>query len=452
MNKSEKYKEVEINPNNEEDKKPRKKASNKIKIIEEWLSDVYDFRFNTVTKKPEYSTKGVGEWKTMDDEVLSSLWRNLQHDGHNASLSYIDSVIKSDFSPRINPILQYFSTVHWDGKDYIKTLASTIKLSNYENERWVFFFRKWLVGMVANIFEEHRCANHICLILAGTQGKGKSTWLSRLLPSELFDYYYEGKIDPEHKDSLFLTASNILVNVDDYFDNVNRKKADTLKGFITEPFVKCRRPYGRYEVTLPKIASFAGTSNDDAFLYDSSGSRRFLAAMITDIDQQGSNGVDRSQVFAQAYELYQLAKKGEFVYWLLPEEQKEMEKVNEQFQVDSQEYELICKYVRRVEKNSKGMIEYLTNSDLKVRLEVFSNGKLSSRKIGQALKKLGFARGCFDKAQRGVKVYKMIWLGEPLKDSIGMTLQDEDKKQKEWKQGEIQLPHPAKMPSDVDLK
>ena len=61
-----------------------------------------------------------------------------------------------------------------------------------------------------------------------------------------------------------------------------KKDIDSLKAFITKSVDEFRVPYGKTSVQYPRMTSFCGTVNDDEFLIDQTGNRRFAVIPLDD--------------------------------------------------------------------------------------------------------------------------------------------------------------------------
>ena len=359
--------------------------------LEAALIKIADFRFNLISRFPELKFKAPNaKWKRLDDYTLNSIVRDLKNKGiRRVSKTIIGELLESDFSPKINPVRQYFETLHFKGGDPIKDLAATVKpvFGRYSAEQMSKAFRvfltKWLVGAVANVFIEDRCANQICFILAGRQGAFKSTWIRNLCPPALSDYYIEGSLDPDNKDSLLETATNFMFNLDDYFAAINSKKINEFKGLLTKNTVKVRRPYARYTEELPKISSFIASSNEQQFLHDPTGNRRFVPFEINQIDIKAAQAVDINQVWAQAYQLF----RKDFRYWLNKEDQAFLAKRNEEFEVQSQEFEVLTSYLRPPAPNEIPDAT-LTNAEIIQYLNNKVQAKLNPKRLEQPFGRL----------------------------------------------------------------
>jgi len=363
------------------------KAADQIKL-EEFLARKFQFRFNEITRMPEYRLKAKKTpWERMDDYRLNSIVRLAKLAGLKAAAkSRIAETIESDFARMANPIQEYFLELETKkDRDYIGDLVNTV-ITVSSPDLFRKYFEKWLVGAVANVFVMDRCANHQCLVLTGGQGAYKSTWIKNLCPPGLLDYYVERNLNPDNKDDLFATAATLLYNMDDFFADCSAKKVNQFKGFITQNTVNARPPYGRYAINLPKICSFVGSSNEAQFLHDSTGSRRFLPFEVKSIDIDAAQKIDMGLVWAQAYNQY----LDGFQYWLSKEDQTELQDHNEQYQVQSIEYELLISYFHKP-TNEEEATHFLSTTQILEKILTRSPlNRLSKKKLGMELKRAGF--------------------------------------------------------------
>lgn len=381
-----KVKAVKQKKEGSETKEKANKKGASLEEIESYFSDKYEFIFNDIKQKPEYKTEEMQIFRPVDKYFVNSLKRELSIFGLRTSVQTLKELLSSEFSPRINPIKQYFIDLPlWDGTDHIKSLANTIKVKN--NEDWPDIFKKWVVACVANVFSGDKCANHTCLVIAGPQGCYKTTWLENLCPKILKRYLYSGKINPENKDSLTLLAEMFLINIDDQLKQLNKKDENDIKSIITINSIQYRRPYDEFINDYQRIASFCGSVNGIEFLTDTTGNRRFLPFEAIEIDIKKAILINIDSVWSQAYKLF----NDQFVYWFSPEEIQEIEKSNSLFRVTSAEEELIINYFSKPNERKEAS-HFLTTTDIKVHLEDKTKQKLSAKKLGEAFTKLKFER------------------------------------------------------------
>lgn len=353
--------------------------------VSQFLARNWDTRYNTITTQVELKEKKQKNFYPIEDYHFNTMLIRVKKEvGLKISDKFLIQYLKSYQTKRVNPVkaeIDKYSKLFKSETGIISALADTVTTSN--PEKWELYFTKWLVGLVANVYEDDKCTNHVCLTLSGEQGKYKSTWLSSILPDALVPYRYIGKIYPNSKDSLALLATKLLIIIDDQLQQINKKDENDLKELITKPAVTWRVPFDKFDITRPHLASMAATVNGMEFLTDLTGSRRFLAFEVLRTDIETAKNIDKRKLFAEAKQLYD---KG-YRYWFNDSEVDELNRENERFSLSSLEYDLILK-VFDLDADRENC-KFYTPTEVKKLLEW--NGQvnnLSLRKIGQALKKL----------------------------------------------------------------
>ena len=290
----------------------RRGNTSKNSEIETYLRAHYVFRYNTVLDRTEYrSNKDVDcRFTKVGRYEINSLRRELDLDmGIITSSDNLYSIIESSFSPRINPIQEYFKALpEVDASEVlhkievnqstIANLASCVIVRN--SEKWLPYLTKWLVAVVTNAMDDRECRNHTCLVLTGEQGKFKTTFLDLLCPPALKGYSYTGKIYPQEKDTLTYIGQNLIVNIDDQLKALNMRDENELKNLITCPMVKYRMPYDKYVEEHSHLASFVASVNGNDFLTDPTGSRRFLPFEVLAIDIERAKEISMDAVYTEA--------------------------------------------------------------------------------------------------------------------------------------------------------
>ena len=155
--------------------RPRK-ASSKNSEIEAYLSTRYEFRYNTVLGRTEYQNRANCDFTKVGRYEINTLRREIDNDiGIITSSENLYSIIESSFSPRINPIQEYFKALPLvdigcdEGNSSISSLslkaipelASCVVVRNHE--KWLPYLTKWLVAVVANAMDGRECRNHTCI-------------------------------------------------------------------------------------------------------------------------------------------------------------------------------------------------------------------------------------------------------------------------------------------------
>lgn len=321
----------------------------------------------------------------LTDRFVNSLYRAFSLEtGRRIHISDLHVIIDSDFYPEYHPMKDYLEGLPaWDGYDYIEELANTVHVARNEQEMHNRFFKKWFVGMVAAWFESDK-TNHEILTYIGPQGIYKSTFMRRLLPPALHDYFsarnYAHRFDKDDRIEITETALIALEEL----DNMTPKELNQLKAITTDPSVNERAAYAHYRVRRDHIASFCGTGNNPHFLTDLTGNRRWLPFLIDGIDSPYDNPFNYVGLYSQAYTLW----KQNFPYWFSHEENIELEAHNRQFEEPSMEEELIQTYFRHPGENELG--EFYSATRIIETINTAVKTPLSQRNIAIWMNRLGY--------------------------------------------------------------
>ena len=385
----------------------RKRSSSKNAEIENYLSTHYEFRYNTVLGRTEYRSRNSGIYTKVGRYEINTLRRELDCDeGIATSSDNLYSIIESSFSPRINPVQEYFKALplidisdssSCDGESFrdsnvlylspkaILDLASCVVVRN--SNKWLPYLTKWLVAVVANAMDDRECRNHTYLVLTGEQGKFKTTFLDLLCPPAMHGYSYTGKIYPQEKDTLTYIRQNLIVNIDDQLKTLNKRDENELKNLITCPMVKYRMPYDKYVEEHPHLASFVASVNGNDFLTAPTGSRRFLPFEVLAIDIERAKTISMDAVYTEAKALL----KSGFRYWFDDDEIVKLYKEIEEFQVQTAEMELLLRCFEKPTDDNPNCT-YMTTTEIITYLGYYTHHPLSLKHMGEALKRVGFEK------------------------------------------------------------
>jgi predicted P-loop ATPase len=169
--------------------------------------------------------------------------------------------------------------------------------------------RMFLISMVARV-EQPGCKVDYTLVLHGPQGALKSALL-RILAGE--KYFDDSLPSINHKDASQHLRGKWLVEMSE-LGAVRRSDIEEMKAYLTRQVEKYRPSYGRLEVVEPRQCVFAGSTNQEEFLFDETGNRRFWPAPVTKCDAKALER-DRDQLFAEAYAAYLAGEQ----WWPTPE-------------------------------------------------------------------------------------------------------------------------------------
>lgn len=207
-------------------------------------------------------------WNDSDDAELRGYFEHF-YEGFKSAGTIEDalSILKNRKST--NVVKEYFESLQWDGKQRLDTIL-TDYLGAEDSTYTRQVTRKSLTAVVARAITEKAIKFDNMLILTGPQGIGKSTILNKLAG----EWFTDNIVDFNSKDTLLLLQNCIIVEVPE-LQGFNKADSNRLKQFLGQKTDKYRAPYERREEEHPRHCVFFGTTNDDEFLRDSTGNRRY---------------------------------------------------------------------------------------------------------------------------------------------------------------------------------
>ena len=207
---------------------------------------------------------------------------------------------------RYHPIRDYLMGLKWDGKPRVDNWLvhvlgekpDSIKPALFEYLGLVGRF--WLLGMVYRVMEPG-CKFDYCPVLEGSGGLRKSTLVETLATSEYFsDTPFEvgkGKEAQEQVQGLWLYEIAELTHF-------SKSEVGAIKAFISAKVDRYRVAYGSTVESFPRQCVLVGTTNEDTYLRDRTGNRRFWPIPVKRQINTEFVAKYREQLLAEAFARY----------------------------------------------------------------------------------------------------------------------------------------------------
>ena len=317
-----------------------------------------------------------------------------------AKIADILLVIAAD--NKVNPILDMITSAKWDGKDRIEEIYNIFGIGK-EDKLSREIIKKWLMQAVCGLFNDSKNPFSLDLILVfkGKQGIGKTRFFEHL--TMLSQYFGEGVcIDPRNKDSIIQATSNWICELGEIGSTL-KKDMDSVKAMLTKANDEYRLPYGRSTLKFPRMTSFVGTVNDDKFLIDQTGNRRFATVPISDdvhIDYNTQiRTFDSLQLWAQVYRIVQeeIAKGATMssCFRLDPEMKEELDSRNEVYTKPMKAEDEVIDILAKLNMERQITSSNYTITDEYMTVTEFisqhtSLNKYTTEQVGKVLTKLGY--------------------------------------------------------------
>lgn len=370
-------------------------------------------RRNVITRM--YEDKHGHELESND---LNSIFIEAKVQFEKLSRELFDTILYSNLTPDYNPLLEYLDALKWDGRDRLEALAQSITSTTGTPEFRERMVTKWLFGAVNAVYTFE--PNVLNLIFAGQKNTGKTWFFRKLVPEPLQRYVASSQLD-NGKDDLILLTQKWFV-FDDEYSGKSKQDSKRMKMILSSADFSLREPYGRKNVTLKRLATLCGTCNELEILNDPTGNRRIIVIEATGkFNFDLYNSVDKNQLFAQLVAMY---KAGNFDGQLSTSEIIELEKfTSAQYSEVNMEEELCREYFSVPMTESAS--EWMSTSLIKTHIEHETGQRLNLRKLGMALRSIGFER----KSKGSVWGYMVSRNG-----------QQYDAPDNEWKESNEELP------------
>ena len=315
-------------------------------VIEQFLMSYYRFRRNTLSGKVEFATlpeaaettdglsNGLDEanlnYRPLTQAALKSIVIRAKREDvleKGNPKTEIADYVESEEVPEYNPVQAFLMNLpQWDGQNRVAQLFS--RLPGISSEQ-LNYLAIWLRSTVAHWLQMDMLHGNECVpTLIGSQGCGKTTFVRRLLPQQLREYYLDHLNLSNKFDKEMALTNNLIVNLDE-LDAIRPSQQSSLKQTLSVSKVNGRPIFGRAQEDRQRFASFVATTNNRHPLKDATGSRRYICIQIPDnqmIDNTGE--IDYGQLYAQVmYELQELNAP----YWYHNNEVARIQQLNLDF-------------------------------------------------------------------------------------------------------------------------
>lgn len=344
----------------------------------EWLISHYNIevKYNIMKKQREIIIPDV---KLSSDNYQSSALRHIEY---LATINYmpikrIDSHLDqlSD-NNEYHPIVKCILEKPWDGNPRVDKFVSSIKTDNqvFSNE----IIMTWMRSAITAAFSQNGFLNQGVLVVQGDQGIGKSSWVKSLDPINCNAIKESAFLDPTNKDSVIQLACYWISELAELECIFKKSDIGRLKSFITSEADFIRLPYAKKADNIPRRSAYVATVNDENFLSDDTGNRRWwvIKAKVIDLN----HGLDMQQVWAESYHQVQNGKGP----YLTHELQKYLNLSNKGHERTDPLREKLLTYYDWTTNSVKKM----TATDVLYELGYKSPNKSDATRMGQLLKEL----------------------------------------------------------------
>ncbi|WKY30278.1 VapE domain-containing protein [Pseudomonas donghuensis] len=318
-----------------------------------------------------------GDWSDIDDTRVMK-WLAQQYNLRVKATHVIEAVSVVAHDNAFHPVREYLAKLEWDrvprlGVWLHKILGVTL------NDYSAKVGKRWMISAVARVMRPG-CKADTVMILEGAQGAGKSTAMS-ILGGQ---WFMDTPFTLGDKDAFQAIRGKWIVELGE-LDSFNKAESTKAKQFFSASTDTYRESYGRRTSDVPRQCVFVGTTNQDEYLKDATGNRRYWPVACTKVDLDKLREV-RDQLWAEAMFCYLAGD----IWWVTREEEEMFSKEQEErFVVDEWEGPIL----EWLEASQIG--ETTTGGDLlsqALKLDSGHWGKPEQMRVGAIMHRLGWRR------------------------------------------------------------
>lgn len=278
-----------------------------LSCMREWRGAIGhdEFSEKTVFRRPLPCDKGgpaKGDW-TDHLDATAAIWLQRRWSVEFSPTTVGQAIEVLARKHRFHPVREALAALPpWDGirrnGDWLTDYLGVEK-TEYVSRVGTFFLR----GMIKRVMEPG-CKFDYCLVLEGEQGKGKST-VARILS---WHWFCDTDLDLSNKDALMALPGHWVYEIAE-LGSLMKAEERKQKSFLSRQEDEYRPPYGKRLIKVPRQSVFIGTTNEEEYLKDATGGRRFWPVMCGDDFNLDGLRSNLEQMFAEALADYRAGER-----------------------------------------------------------------------------------------------------------------------------------------------
>jgi predicted P-loop ATPase len=216
---------------------------------------------------------------------------------------------------RVHPIRDWLNALESDGGDLRQNWLS-VCLGVPDDPYHRAIGKMFLTSMVARIFEPG-CKCDYMIVLEGPQGEEKSRFCRALAGGDEYFSEHLPRIDSDAIRLSMHLRGKWLIEVSE-LSAFLKADPEAMKHFVSQQNEQYTPKYGRSEVREPRQCVFIGTTNEDEYIRDVTGGRRYWPIKVRFVNVDRLERM-RAQLFAETV----LAYRANEAWWPQREFEKE---------------------------------------------------------------------------------------------------------------------------------
>ena len=355
-----------------------------------------DFSYRIIKRRDLIANIDAGEW-TDSDTSAAMIWMARKYGFEPGDQKLAHALVTEAKKNRFHPVREYLDGLTWDEKPRLDHWLADVYESSASAEYLKAVGSKFLIGAVARIYQPG-CKMDNVMILEGVQGLRKSTSVQRLFG----EWFSDNPIPLGDKDS-YQSIQGVWCHELAELDSFNKAESTTAKNFFSQVRDRYRQSYGHRAEDFPRQTVFVGTTNQDEYLKDYTGNRRYwpVRCAVVNLHLIDEN---RDQLWAEAVARYRAQEP----WWITSDAERQLFEAEQdgRLQIDPWHYP-IEDYLHSVSLQHVTSADILSNAIEKDPAHVT---RADQNRISPIMKSLGWEHKKKRVTIKGEKVPRWVYV------------------------------------------
>lgn len=257
-------------------------------------------RFDQFRDEIMFAPEDSDQWQSFGDPDYSRLRITMERRGFKPIGRELirDVVMLAADEQPFDSAMTWLDGLRWDGVPRIERFYHTH--FGTEDSAYTRAVSLYMWTALAGRVLSPGCKADMVPILVGEQGVKKSSGVAALSPDPAF---FTEVSFAEKDDDLARKMRGRLVAEIGELRGLNTRELESIKAFITRTHENWIPKYREFATQFPRRLVFIGTTNEDEFLADKTGNRRWLPVRVTEVNVDAIHA-DVLQLWAEARETY----------------------------------------------------------------------------------------------------------------------------------------------------
>lgn len=265
----------------------------------------YQLRFDEFRHGAMLSPPGVDEWRQLTDTDYTELRLRLARPGHGhngfdeiGKETIRDAVEYVASESTFDSAILWIESLIWDGVPRVeRTLQNYFGTTDTPYHRAISLYL-W-TALAGRVMEPGIKADMVP-VAVGKQGARKSSTVAAIVPAS--DFFIEANLAKDDDDLARLMRGKLVVELAE-LNGLRKKEVEHVKSFLAKQYEDWTPKFREFNTRYARRCLFFGTTNENEFLSDKTGHRRWLPFDVGECDPEAM-ARDRDQLWAEALVLF----------------------------------------------------------------------------------------------------------------------------------------------------